>query len=713
MLVTILPLYHMFEATISTTLEPREENFKEDPPQYEMSPLSLAGITPVPSTAQSSINGFPFPPLDDDSVDSDIFNQGSADLWERTVLANVHKLETLADKSSVPKHLNVSITFTEEVGQKGVAPTIVDISQKEFRQGDFIHGYVSIENTSNEPIPFDMVYVVFEGTLAVVHTSKGPADPPAPPTVYKFLNMIDLFALWLYANIDRLATDNGDPHDWCDGETDPYDGTLLAIDVKRLFQPGVRYKRFFSFRVPEKLLDDNCEIHSLDVHCQVPPSVGHPVNLAPHRRHHQPLPDRKLKDFALLDSFITYNVAARVIGRASHYLPSVTKDRYVMARDATVPLRVIPLTGLIDYRVPYNQQIRAHYKALVEAVEDKILRGRAVLEGSALPPPSAASRIAPARLALPDAKTRHLHTFRALPATKPADADVYQHVSPYRKKTLAGFSRALGVFSLSTPKAEYCIPYVPPPAFRTTPPPDDAATTIRVPLYLVYSAEADGKGSIPQPPEPKKVLCELVALTVRSKKHFIPVEFNHEMCFPDYVVDDPADKHAHDHYDNFDSLVVRPFADYYHQLVTLMKKIGFDNEGFKVETQLFRDIKSLAMLQTKSVNLVVPDVQVCGGDSATSAGSHRNIQAVPWTQTRSTDGSHHVFTKQMTLLVNINSAYLKGTSEPSKGKSAFDYFCLVPDFQVCLMARFYYIRVTVRHANGASQVVNVPLQVRR
>lgn len=694
MLVNILPLYHMFQSTISKKLEPREENFKEDPPTYEMSPLNSAGITPVNSNA-----GFPFPQqLEDD--DESIFHQGSADLWERTVLANVHKLEYLSEKSPVSRNLNIEIHFTESVGQKGVAPQLIDISNREFQQGDYIHGFVTIENLYHEPIPFDMVYVVFEGTLAVVQATKGPGDTYEPPTVYKFLNMIDLFALWSYANIDRLATDNQNPHDWCEGETDPYDDTILLIDVKRLFQPGIKYKRFFSFRVPEKLLDDNCEIHSLDAHCQLLPLLGHPVSLQVARRH-QPLPDRKLKDFSLLDTFITYNVATRIIGRASHYVSKFHKDHYVMAKETNKPIRMIPLSGLM-FREPWHHQIRAHFKALVETVEDKIQRGRLVLQQKqpsvSLTPMS--SHLSPTRLALAEEKSRQLHGFQP-PLTKMADSEVYQHVSPYRKRLLTGFSKSMGVFSLMTPKTEYCIPYVPPAQFRMN---NDFSATVQIPVELMYSVEADSQKQ--QPPEPKKITCELVALSVRSKKHFIPVEFNHEMCFRDYVVDDPAKQPA-ELYENFDSIVIQPFNEYYHHIVGLMKRIGFDNESFKVETQLFRDIKSLAMLQTKSVNLVVPDVVI-----SDESGVHKSVSSVPWQPAQSVNSKYNLFTKKMELTVNFASSYLKGTSEPSKGKTAFDYFCLIPDFQSCLMARFYYVRIMVKHANGTTQLVNVPVTVR-
>lgn len=731
---SILPSYHMFQATIRKKMVPQEENFKEDPPTYEMSPLHSAGITPVPSglhSPQSSgtLNAFPFP-IQEAEDDDETFNQRSADLWEQTVLANVHKLDLLSEKNPASKHLNVEVHITDAVCQKGVKPDIIDISDYEFKQGDFIHGYITIQNTSKEPIPFDMVYVVLEGELAVVQANRGPGDPFYQPTVFKFLNMLDLFALWSYANIDRLATDNGDPHDWCDGETDPYDNTVLSIDVKRLFQPGITYKRFFSFRLPDKLLDDNCEIHSLDVHCQPPPSVGNPVNLNFSARPRHDNADKRLKDFSLIDTFTSYKVAARVIGRASQYLSRINKDRYILAADVNLPFRVIPFSAKPDYREQWDQQVRAQYKAFVDVVEEKIHQGKRVLRsrdeansGSLTSTSNSSSSSLPqnltpissalhsVRLGLDQEKLRQLYRVSESMTGKGSnikmnEAPVYLHLSPFKKKSFTGSSKILGVLSLSSPKTEYAISYVPPPRYRN--PMQHYETKVRIPLDLTYSCE---KSMGPQtPPEPKKISCELVVLTARSKKHFIPIEFNHDMCFREQVIDELDAKAQSDDYENVDAIVIRPFNEYYNSIVKLIKKIGFESDEFRVETQLFKDIKSLAMLQTKIINLVVPDIAIASSTDK-SRGVHELAASVPWVQTDSAHSQYNVYSKNIELQVDVNSCHMKGTTPPPPGKSAFDYICLVPDFQQCLMVRFYYFRISVKYGNGLVQLVNVPVAV--
>lgn len=721
---TILPSYHMFEATIFKKLEPNEEDiFKDDPPTYEMSPVNSAGITPIASSSLSPSHGpesyFPVSAVENEPNPE--FTQNSGELWETTVLANVHKLANLADAGNLrANHLDVAVTFTDRVCQKGQRPDIVDLSQREFKQGDFIHGFVTIRNRNLDPVPFDMVYVVFEGVLSVVNSVNGPRDSKLPPTVLKFLNMLDLFASWSYANIDRLTTDSGDPHDWCVGETDPYDNTVLSIDVKRLFQPGVTYKRFFSFRVPDRLLDDTCDVHSLDCHCNIPPTLGATINLNTLKRLPRH-PDTAVKDFSLMDTSINYSVSARVIGRLSQYTPSHAKDQYVLVNEASRPIRVLPYTSDEAYRGYWTRKVNSCYKAFVDDVHRKIEQGELVLlakrsesslllSGSDLLSPQL-SRPSLASVLLETAKLRHLYQVsgsetQKLGLGKLNDANTYLHLSPYRKKTIAGYSKVLGVFSLLTPKTVYRTVYVPPLWYRN--PFTDHNTKMTVPLDLSYYY--DQSLGVQTPPEPKSINVELVVLTVRSKKHLIPLEFNHEMCFRDHVVDDLESKKAPDEPENFDSIVIKPFHEGYMRLVSLMKKIGFDDDAFRVETLFFKDIKSLAMLHTKYINLQIPTIKI-ESRSETSEGSHKSPVSVPWVASNSTSNPNYkILTKNMNLTFDLNSCRLKG-SESGSAQSAFDAFCLVPEFQLCLLLRLYYLKISVKHKNGSTQTVHVPVSI--
>lgn len=708
---SILPSYHMFQSTISKRLVPNEENFRVDPPTYELSPMNSGAVTPVASgtmtpLAMFDVSDFPFPNAEEDED----FTQNSAQLFEKTVLANVHKLDNLMDSSNpMASHLDVQITFTDSVCQKGVKPNIIDVSNREYRQDDYLHGFVTMTNRYTEPIPFDIVYVMFEGCLVNGLSASG--THTNPPIVSKFLNMPDLYASWTYANIDRLATDDGNPHDWCEGETDPYDNTVLSIDAKRLFQPGITYKRFFSFRIPDRLLDDNCDVHSLDTHCCLTPTLGTPINASRKVHSHS---EKKIKDFLFVDSSVSYSVSTKIIGRASQYNHTVPKDMFVLTKETNVPIRVLPITIQPEYPDYWAKKVSASYKAFEDTVEQKIEEGELVLlsQNPKLMPSltTMMNHVSPltSRLSLAGLKgekLRHLYQVSSVnhKEYKSEELPVYQNLLSYRKQKLTGYSKVLGVFSLSTPKTTYPFPYIPPLAYRN--PLQQYNTQLEIPLELSYFHENDSEAQVP--PDPKSISCELVVLTARSKKHLIPLEFNHEMCFPDHVVDDVSSK---EEVANFDSLVVKPFHDYLHKLTAIMKRVGFNNDAFRVETQLFKDIKSMAMLQTKYMNLDILEVKF-ERSSESGTGYYKNIGAVPWEESRSSvNPNYKIFTKKVKLHVDLDSCHVKGGGVPGK-KSAFDVICLVPDFQTCFLIRLYYMRISVKHKNGFTQVVHVPVTV--
>ena len=202
LLNNILPSYHMFQSTVSKNLTPTNENYSIDPPTYEMTPItsetpSLLTFSRMQSPVDERLETDNyFPQSDNDSV---TYNQESEDMWKNSILANADKLPNLTHKkNSMSECLQIDIQVTEKVCQSGIKPIFMDPSNREFKQGDYLHGYVTIRNTSDQPIPFDMVYVVFEGTFTTLDTLSGTISTEMPALRFKFLTMLDLFASWSY-----------------------------------------------------------------------------------------------------------------------------------------------------------------------------------------------------------------------------------------------------------------------------------------------------------------------------------------------------------------------------------------------------------------------------------------------------------------------------------------------------------------------------------
>lgn len=706
----ILPSYHMFQSTVSKNLEPSDENYSIDPPTYEMTPITSE--TPSLLTP-SGIQSPPNEPNDanyfthDDDARSTTFNQESEEMWKNSILANAHKLPNLTNKKN-PKSesLQINIHVTETVCQSGIKPIFMDPSNKEFKQGDYVHGYVTIKNTSNEPIPFDMVYVVFEGTFTNLDSPTGVVNVEEPSVRFKFLTMLDLFASWSYANIDRLVTDNGDPHDWCNGETDPYDNALLAIDVKRLFQPNVTYKRFFTFKIPEKLLDTACDQYNLPFHTELPPTLGMDRNSFPPSLL---LANQHLivKDLSFLDSYLSYSVDARIIGKASDYQFPVKKDQYVVAKEVFCPIRVVPKPNLeLQYnRVQLSQEADVYYRAFVDSVVSKIEYGNELMNqkpGYTNTSNMLRPSLSP-MMSHDSVKLRQLYDVaddtikHNLNRGKNVyDEDIYQCLIPYKKKSITGSTKHLGVISLATVKDSYRIKYTPPTRFGSSPPFTD--TELVVPIELNYFTETPTTSKLI--PDIKAIDLEIVSLSIRSRKYPIPIEFTTDSLFAEKEIDIKKNKPA-----NFDLIIISQFAGYLSEFHKLVKGIG--NETLRLETRLYQDVKCLATLKTKYINLPVSGL-VFETNSQDGIGATSSVKNLPWVEENTEKGQ--LFTKKFSVRMNLNNCSLKSNDHPLKG---LDKITLVPDFQSCYVSRLYYIKITVRLHHGDSLVVNVPLSVYR
>lgn len=703
LLNNILPSYHMFQSTISKTLSTSREDYLTDPPIYEVTPVHsnvstpALSVLPSPVNELTNVNSFPFI----EAPEEQTFDDDCIDIWENTILANVHRLKNLTNsKSLISKDLQVEIFVTKDVVQKGMKPSIIDPHEREYQQGDYIHGFVTIKNNSSVPIPFDMVYVVFEGIVTIYDNKGGMIDVRKPLKVEKYLNMLDLFASWSYANIDRLVTDHGDPHDWCDDETDPYDNARLSIDAKRLFQPNVTYKRYFTFKIPEVLLDDICEYHGLALHTQVPPTLG-----KLRRVDTTQLGDSSIKDLCFIDACLSYTVEARVIGRSSDFCKSDSKDHYVVAKESICPIRVIPNTKLehIYNTRTMNHEISIFYAAFESTVREKLEEAEHLSTASMgerreflLSPQTSRES---SSIKLNQLYTQINSKFEKTTSdSKSFQEQNYQFISPIKKRSLTA-SKDIGFISLSTPKHDYRTSYIPPPKYRKGEL-KDKETQLTIPIDLTYFYRIN---SLKQPsmPKIKSITAELTALTIKSDKYPIPVEFNHEMCFRDKEVV----KNLKQVVDNFDRIVIQPNKKNLQKLTYHLKHLGSD--VFKVETKLFNDLKSLAFLSTKYQTLVISDLNF---SSTTEKSLVTSIEDITWQKEPTESTEYETYSKKFNVHIDLKRAKLKGSNNENS-ELLFDNYTLVPSFQLCFLSRLYYIKIMVHLHSGEILQIPAPLHI--
>ncbi|CAI6873763.1 ANL_collapsed_G0048090.mRNA.1.CDS.1 [Saccharomyces cerevisiae] len=134
---------------------------------------------------------------------------------------------------------------------------------REYTSGDIIHGYFTVENKSTKPIKFDMFYLTLEGTTS----SKTQSPFGIQKTTKRILRMVDMAASWSYNHED---VNTGE--DLC-GFFDSIDKTSFGLPNSRILNPGDKRKKFFTFKIPNQLLDVTCK-HGHFSHSLLPPTLG-------------------------------------------------------------------------------------------------------------------------------------------------------------------------------------------------------------------------------------------------------------------------------------------------------------------------------------------------------------------------------------------------------------------------------------------------------
>lgn len=717
-LLNILPSYHMYQSIISKNLTPTNEDLRTDPPSYEITPISS-----VASSETSSVNDYfvdiSLPTSPDNTTERENEEDDFMSI-DNTILTNAHKLKRLtAVNKQIAKDLKIDIYLTEEIGKIGVAPKIIDPLSFELKQGDYIYGFVTVTNTTQQCIPFDMFPVVFEGALIVGQDNKPVLQRPV--NIVRFLTMFDFNASWNDGILDRFVSDNNNPH-IPKSDVDPYDNTQIQLNHKKIFEPNVTYKKFFTFKLPDKLLDSSCAPHGLVKHLQVPPTMGVSKNevitslrrkwrdnsdesgilspkaddneLGKNQTHYASLTN----DFAFPDTAISYCISARIIGRASGYdqlllknqLPlDPAKDEYVVANENYCYLRFVgdmdPIFEL--NRSLMNEEAKLMSSNMIEKIKDYISLSKE-MSNLSIDDRNSMSYLHPTSSATELAKMRQSYYSKIRKSTP--NENVYEVYLLYRKKSIIGAHKIIGVAALSSPKTHYRVPYVPLPKLINSDTPTPS-TKIQIPLDLTFIF-SEGQTKHP-PPDFKHISVELIAITIKSKNLPIPIVFHHDMLFQN------KSKGS----DNFDYITIRLFQKYAIELSKVLKESKSDPRD--LDRDLIRDVKCLANLSSKYDHFKIQNPRV---SAINSTEELHLLSSIPWeaenlvTRSSKDELEEQVkYSKKFTVNIDIANA----TLNPSGSQD----LCLIPDFQYCFLARLYYIKIKLKCPNGDKMTLKVPL----
>ena len=721
---TILPSYGMFTSTVGMTIDTEvNDDDSIQPPCYNNTTRSNSFQSDTSSATTSSqiSSGFNNLSLNSSTTTSteDTTLQGSDEngsfivadestcYWKETILDNVHRLPNLTfKKHKVSEAINIEVHFTKDICEIGKKPELIDPSLFEYKQGDLLNGYVLIKNTSDKLIHYDMFYLLFEGNFMIAN--KADLQDRVPIKIRKFLEMFDFSASWNEGNINRLVTDVRNPY-ICEDIRDPIDGSALCFGEKKIVYPGITYKRFFTFRIPNNLLDSECNEHGLSKHVELPPTVGLSRWEVAH------FPERaknKIKDFSMLDTSVSYGVMARFIGRKSTWeadfgVIETTADKtrlinskgeeYVILKELTNHFRVVQKTATPtdNERLMKLLENKLMYNNLILRIKEKIDQGNQLIKsienGDFSNSVEIGRQLTETEMEL--AKCRQLYRPENLrdAKTNPSKVEKYETFLPVVKKSITGI-KDIGTLCLSTPKKEYCICYIPPVRFRNQSI-DQLAKSwkLEIPIDLSVKYPSLKSKSTPQLPTIKGISAEFVVLTLRSEKYAIPIELNHDLIFNKVNTGQFHDS------DNVFNNIIIPFRKYSSEIYQIYKRLGAEN--FKLERQLVDDLKAICQLQHQQFNLVVSGLEINGKPFCKDS--------INWNIEQDSAKA------SIKIGLNLEKLLLKGEINPTKLSKSYDRFTLVPDFQSCYMTRLYHIRLTVHLSNGTYSNIKVPVRIQK
>lgn len=262
----VLPSFQMFQSILKRDDSQFSENLSVNPPVYGDT-LHSSATPPQPRNeyVEMELVSRRLAELsNDDTLDEPVIPRNN---YGHTVLDNIDRLQKV---HSSP--IDIQIFVAKDVPQPHVSNEL-ETRLKEYTSGDLVNGWIIITNKSDKPVDFGLFTVSLEGTVKATERDTSVAAEFTmrkfkKVLIRKFLKMYDLNASYGYAHVPNSAGIEYEAY-----STDQHDGCVLGLPNERVLQPHVQYKKFFTFRFPSKLLDNNC-LDDIFIHNCPPPSVG-------------------------------------------------------------------------------------------------------------------------------------------------------------------------------------------------------------------------------------------------------------------------------------------------------------------------------------------------------------------------------------------------------------------------------------------------------
>lgn len=593
--------------------------------------------------------------------------------------ANIHRLRHFPPIPS----LKVSIHFTKEPPAQFKEP-IPESFLREYTSGDVLHGYVIVQNSSPNEIPFHMFYLTLSGMVSVTDQKSKKLHNR------RFLHMIDMNASWTYGFITPSANI---AYSFDKKDTD---GAWMALPTDRVMKPNTAYKKFFSFKFPHRLLDNACA-HGVEAHMMLPPSLG--VNRFHKNGKYAKLdvnPDLGygttaergspllLNDLSGHDVSISYVVNATFIGLDSNEKDSNGDDVSKIIAEDEHYIRFVPF----GYNVPKTttsfelSTLEKLIKCTIASAERRLLLGN---DGSDEQIARLDNEIKQQQLHLRDEMTSSKVLTDSYGPSERSSFEVTGFLTSVGRAKFGSRDRKYdGVIKARARIPISGLPYTTIQQLQVKPhkhsphpilssySKEERSSLSTLDLDLTFrpsDLSSLGQGSkAAKPPPIVSVNSSLVISNVISK-HPIPISL------PTNILMDQDAK-------SFQKMK-QNFLELHQALSTTKEKLTTDdiNPAEYIPQSLLNDSKVLSDLKM-----------------TTSIRPHVKVDINPATSDWNESPSTKEWTKKLTLDLHL----AKSVKET-----------LVPSFQTCLMTRFYAIELTIKFKGCSDKlIIRVPIRVR-
>lgn len=388
----VLPSFQMFQSILKRDDSQFNENLTVNPPIYgdtsNSSPTPPDGLSPSSSHQENTLDSqlrettrnlsdvdfeeeYLFQDEDDIPHNEQAHNHNVSVTTDHYGASPLDNIDRLPKAPHSP--LDIQIFVTKKVPQPNFSNEL-ETRLKEYTSGDLVNGYIIITNTSDKPVDFGLFTVSLEGTIKATEKNLNltilDAHKYKKILMKKFLKMYDLNASYGYVHIPNSAGIEYEAF-----TKDISDGSQIGLPNDRVLMPQCKYKKFFTFKFPNELLDNSC-MNGVISHILPPPSMG--IDKTCFYNRGETIQMNKslgygflnvrgtpllTKDYSFEDVSVSYTIEAKMIDHVNsknkdplsqHEINDLSASEYVISSSSQYFLRFIP--DLKDQMQYYNQE---------------------------------------------------------------------------------------------------------------------------------------------------------------------------------------------------------------------------------------------------------------------------------------------------------------------------------------------------------------------